>query len=190
MDFKRFAVFSSKVTAAHVTTYFLAGAVFYQLLTKDFYTGPNPVFAIFMRTEAELELWSHVVRWFLPAQISRGLLIAAVLYPLFDTLQAWSFGKRFLTLASLYLGLGFWGATVAAPGTRGPGLPAPLYHPLCPSCSSARDCAARPGIGTHRRGGDDASAEQGSIVAGLIRRVDFRFLRWENGRHAWLRGKR
>lgn len=117
MDFKRFAVFSSKVTAAHVTTYFLAGAVFYQLLTKDFYTGPNPVFAIFMRTEAELELWSHVVRWFLPAQISRGLLIAAVLYPLFDTLQAWSFGKRFLTLASLYLGLGFWGATVAAPGT-------------------------------------------------------------------------
>jgi hypothetical protein len=117
MDLKRFAVFSAKVTAAHVTTYFLAGAIAYPLLTKDFYTGPNPVFASFMRTEAEPELWSHVVRWFLPAQILRGLLIAGVLYPLLDTLKSWSFGRRFLLLAGLYIVLGFWAATVAAPGT-------------------------------------------------------------------------
>jgi hypothetical protein len=117
MDLKRFAVFSAKVTAAHVTTYFLAGAIAYPLLTRDFYTGPNPVFASFMRTEAEPELWSHVVRWFLPAQILRGLLIAGVLYPLLDTLKSWSFGRRFLLLAGLYIVLGFWAATVAAPGT-------------------------------------------------------------------------
>jgi hypothetical protein len=41
-----------------------------------------------MRTEAEPELFSHVARWFLPAQILRGLLIAAVFYPLFDTLKS------------------------------------------------------------------------------------------------------
>ncbi len=117
MDFRRFAVFAGKVAAAHVTTYFLAGAIAYPLLTQEFYRGPHPVFATFMRTEAEPELWSHVVRWFLPAQILRGLLIAAVLYPLLDTLMAWSFGKRFLSVAGLYLVLGFWGATVAAPGT-------------------------------------------------------------------------
>jgi hypothetical protein len=57
------------------------------------------------------------VRWFLPAQILRGVLIAGVLYPLFDTLKAWSFGRRFLLLAGLYIVLGFWAATVAAPGT-------------------------------------------------------------------------
>lgn len=117
MGSKRFVIFASKVTAAHVTTYFLAGAIFYQFLTIDFYTGPNPIFARFMRTEAEPELWSHVVRWFLPAQILRGVLLAAVLYPFFDTLKTWSFGKRFVSLAGLYVVLGFWAATVAAPGT-------------------------------------------------------------------------
>jgi len=117
MNLKRFLTFAGKVIAAHVTTYFLAGAVAYQLLTKEFYTGPNPIFATFLRTEAEPALWSHVVRWFLPAQILRGLLIAIGLYPFFDVLTAWSFGKRFLSIAGLYLVLGFWAATVAAPGT-------------------------------------------------------------------------
>jgi hypothetical protein len=117
MNLRRFSVFAGKVTAAHVTTYFLAGALAYNLLTKQYYTGPNPLFGSFMRTEAEPVLWAHVVRWFLPAQILRGLLMAAVLYPLFDTLKTWTFGKRFLLIAGLYLVLGFWGATVAAPGT-------------------------------------------------------------------------
>ncbi len=117
METKRFVGFVGKVIAAQVSTYFLAGAVAYPLLTKEYYVGPNPIFAAFMRTEAEPELFGHVVRWFLPAQILRGLLIAAALYPLFDTLKAWSFGKRFLSIASLYLVLGFWAATVAAPGT-------------------------------------------------------------------------
>ena len=117
MDIRRVMVFGGKVTAAHVTTYFLAGALAYNFLTKEFYIGPNPIFASFMRTEAQPEMWSHVVRWFLPAQILRGLLMAMVLYPLFDTLKAWSFGKRYMLIAALYLVLGFWGATVAAPGT-------------------------------------------------------------------------
>ncbi len=117
MQIRRFGVFASKVVAAHVTTYFVAGAIFYQLLTKDFYTGPNPIFAAFMRTEAEPELWAHVTTWFLPAQILRGILMAAVLYPLFDTLKTWPFGKRFLWIASLYLVFAFWSAAGAAPGT-------------------------------------------------------------------------
>jgi len=55
--------------------------------------------------------------WFIPGQILRGLLIAAVLYPFFDTLKQWDFWKRFLSIAGLYLILGFWASTVAAPGT-------------------------------------------------------------------------
>jgi hypothetical protein len=117
MDYKRFATYAAKVVAAHVTTYFLAGAIAYPLLTKEFYVGPNPIFATFLRTEAEPELFRHAVHWFLPAQILRGFLIAAVLYPFFDTLRAWSFRKRFLSIAALYLVLGFWAAPVPAPGT-------------------------------------------------------------------------
>lgn len=116
MPLKRFTVFAAKVSAAQVVTYFVAGAIFYQLLTKDYYTGPNPIFAAFMRTEAEPELWAHVMRWFLPAQILRGILMAAVLYPLFDTLKTWSFRKRFLWIASLYLVFSLWAAAGAAPG--------------------------------------------------------------------------
>ncbi len=114
---KRFATFTAKVIAFHVTTYFVAGAVAYPLLTKEFYVGPHPILAIFIRTEAEPELWGHVVRWFLPAQILRGFLIATVLYPLVDTLKEWRFAKRLLFIASLYVVLGFWAATGASPGT-------------------------------------------------------------------------
>ena len=117
MNKTRFLSFVAKVIAAQVTTYFLAGAVFYPLLTKPYYEGRDPIFAVFMRTEADMGLWAHVVNWFLPAEILRGILIAAVLYPLYDILKAWPFLKRFLYVASLYLVLGFWAATVAAPGT-------------------------------------------------------------------------
>jgi len=36
MSRKRFLVFVAQIMAAHVTTYFLAGAVFYPLLTKPY----------------------------------------------------------------------------------------------------------------------------------------------------------
>ncbi len=117
MNTKRFAIFVAKIIAAYVTTYFLAGAVFYPLLTKPYYVGPNPIFAVFLRTEADRELWPHVVNWFLPAEILRGFLIAAVFYPLYDVLKAWPFLKRLFYVASLYLVLSFWAASVPAPGT-------------------------------------------------------------------------
>ncbi len=117
MNPRRFAIFTSKVVSAHVTTYFLAGAIAYPLLTKGYYVGPNPVFAAFLRTEADTQLWGHVVRWFLPAEILRGLLISFVLYPLFDVLKTWAFAKRWLLISALLVGLGFWAAAFPAPGT-------------------------------------------------------------------------
>ncbi|HZP01009.1 MAG TPA: hypothetical protein VFD30_12005 [Terriglobia bacterium] len=117
MNFGRFAAFAAKVVSAHVTTYFLAGAIAYPLLTKEYYVGQNPIFAAFLRTEADPALWGHVVRWFLPAEILRGLLISIVLYPLFDVLKTWAFTKRWLLISALLVGLGFWAAAVPAPGT-------------------------------------------------------------------------
>jgi hypothetical protein len=116
MNTKRFAIFVAKIIAAQVTTYFLAGAVFYPLLTRPYYVGPHPVFAIFLRTEADRELWPHVVNWFLPAEILRGFLIAVVFYPLYDFLKAWPFLRRLFYVASLYLVLGFWAASVPGAG--------------------------------------------------------------------------
>ncbi|HEY3130151.1 MAG TPA: hypothetical protein VGL91_11890 [Acidobacteriota bacterium] len=117
MNLNRFLVFAGKVTLAHVVTYLASGTIAYPLLTREFYMGPNPIFATFMRTEAEPALWSHVMTWFIPAQLLRGLLISAALYPFCDILATWSFVKRCLSIAGLYIVLGFWAAAVAAPGT-------------------------------------------------------------------------
>jgi hypothetical protein len=117
MDFQRFLRFATKVTIAHVVSYFVVGAAAYQLLTKPFYEGEAAIFATFMRTPAEPELWRHAMTWFLPAQVLRGVLIAAVLYPFFDTLRVWGWAKRCLAISGLYLVLGFWASAVAAPGT-------------------------------------------------------------------------
>ena len=117
MNIKRFLIFSGKVILVHVVTYLIVGAAAYQLITKQFYEGANPIFSTFMRTQAEPHLWAHVMTWFIPGQILRGLLIAVVLYPFFGILNEWAFGKRFLTIAGLYLVLGFWASAVAAPGT-------------------------------------------------------------------------
>jgi hypothetical protein len=46
-----------------------------------------------------------------------ALVGGAVLYPFFDTLKAWGWGKRFLSISGLYLVLGYWASAVAAPGT-------------------------------------------------------------------------
>lgn len=117
MNIKQFLIFSVKVILVHVVTYLIVGAAAYQLITKQFYEGANPIFSTFMRTQAEPHLWGHVMTWFIPGQILRGLLIAVVLYPFFGILNEWTFGKRFLTIAGLYLVLGFWASAVAAPGT-------------------------------------------------------------------------
>jgi len=128
---RQFLSFASKVTAAHIITYLVAGTIAYPLFTKEFYVGPNPIFKLFMRTEAEPELWRHVVTWFLPALFLEGFLIAAALYPFFDTLMSWSFRKRFLSISGLYIVLGFWAATVAAAGTiEGMVYLRPIFTPL------------------------------------------------------------
>jgi hypothetical protein len=117
MNLKTFLRFAAKTAIAHTVTYFVVGAVAYQLLTKQFYEGAKPVFSTFMRTPADPELWKHVMTWFIPGQILRGCLIAVALYPFFDTLNGWSWSRRFVAISGLYLVLGYWASAVAAPGT-------------------------------------------------------------------------
>lgn len=58
MDPRRFSIFAGKVIVAHSVTYFVAGAVAYQFLTRQFYEGASPLFASFMRTPGEPALWN------------------------------------------------------------------------------------------------------------------------------------
>jgi hypothetical protein len=95
----------------------VAGAAAYALLTRQFYEGPDPVFAAFMRTPSSPELWAFTMRWQLIGQVARGLLIAAALFPFVGTLIAWPYWKRFLSISGLYLVFGFWAAAGASPGT-------------------------------------------------------------------------
>ncbi len=114
---KRFLSFATKIIIAHTVTYFIVGAIAYQLLTKSLYEGPDPVFASFMRTPVDADAWRHVMIWFLPAQVLRGFIMALALYPFYETLIGWSIKKRFVALAGIYLIFGYWASAVAAPGT-------------------------------------------------------------------------
>lgn len=114
---KQFVGFAVKVTIVQAVTYILAGILAYPLLTRQFFEGASPLLAPLVRLPSEPELWSHVTRWMLPAQILRGVLMAGALYPFLGILQSWSFTKRCLSLASLYGVIGQWTSPVAGAST-------------------------------------------------------------------------
>ncbi len=114
---KKFTSFAVKVTVVQAITYIVAGIIAYPLFTRQFFEGPSPLLAPLLRLPSDPGLWGHVMRWMLPAQILRGILIAAALYPFLTTLQSWSYIKRFLSIASLYVVIGQWTSPVAGAST-------------------------------------------------------------------------
>ena len=106
MKTRRFLTFAGKVTVVLLVATFGVGLIAYPLLTKDMFEAPDSVLAKIFRTQAEPELWNAVYIWILPVQIVRALLIALVLYPFYDTLNEWRYGKRFLSIAGLLVLLG------------------------------------------------------------------------------------
>lgn len=102
--FQKWAAFCSKFMAVHVLSYFLAGAFFYQWLTKPFYQGQGAeaIFKTFMRTESEPLLWKHVMTWQIPGQILRGLLMGWALLPFLKVLRGWRYWKRVWVLFGIY----------------------------------------------------------------------------------------
>lgn len=99
---KKYIVFCFKFMAVHALTYFIVGALAYQLLTKKFYQGADAAFKVFMRTESEPLLWDHVMTWMFPGQIVRGILMGTVLFPFVEVLQSWKYWKRVFVLFGIY----------------------------------------------------------------------------------------
>jgi hypothetical protein len=98
---KRIVVFTLLFAAVHIVTYFLVGALAYELITNQFYEGDSPVFA-FMRTEGEPDLWAHTMRWMLPGQVLRGVLMGLALAPFATRLLSLSVPLRGLSISALY----------------------------------------------------------------------------------------
>ncbi|MFO0891228.1 MAG: hypothetical protein U0790_19055 [Isosphaeraceae bacterium] len=73
-----FLGFVWRSTVLHVITYLVIGAASYFLLARPYWTGPD---ALPWVRDPEGDF---VQRWFLPAQVIRGILHGVVLYPLRD----------------------------------------------------------------------------------------------------------
>ena len=86
--------FSFWFIVIHTIAYTAAGAIALQL-SKDLYEEKNRLLD-YLRDMSDPEESGYVTRWFIPAQLVRGLLLSIVLYPILGFLGELSFGLRFL----------------------------------------------------------------------------------------------
>jgi hypothetical protein len=74
--FRTLVGFTARSTVLHVVTYFVIGAVSYWFVARRFWTGSEAL-PWLRNPEGEF-----VQRWFLPAQVVRGVLHGVALFPL------------------------------------------------------------------------------------------------------------
>lgn len=98
---KRYLLFVLFFTVAHILTYLVVGALAYESITKQFYQGEVPTF-IFMRTESDPQLWAHAMRWMIPGQVIRGIIMGLALLPFMAVLIRSSVLKRGLIISLIY----------------------------------------------------------------------------------------
>jgi hypothetical protein len=98
---KKCVLFVLFFTIAHLLTYLVVGALAYQFLTRQFYQGEVPTF-IFMRTESEPQLWAHAMRWMIPGQVIRGIIMGLALLPFMAVLVRSSIPRRGLMIFLIY----------------------------------------------------------------------------------------
>ncbi len=79
-----YLLFSVWFTVIHTAVYTAAGAVALKL-SKDLYEEKNRLLDYLNDMSVEMEN-KHVAKWFLPAQLLRGLLMSVVLYPVLGLL--------------------------------------------------------------------------------------------------------
>jgi hypothetical protein len=107
--------FVLKVTVVSTAAYLFAGSIAYQLLTKRFYVGDDPIFAGFLRSEADPILWRHVMTWQFPVLLARGLLISLALLPFRAALSSFALRTRVLSLLGLFFVLVHLAAAAPSP---------------------------------------------------------------------------
>ena len=87
-------------TLLHTMAYTVAGAIALNV-SGDLYTERARTLD-FLRNMSDVEESGHVQRWFLPAQVVRGVVLSVVLYPVLGPLGDLSFPLRFAFFAGLF----------------------------------------------------------------------------------------
>jgi hypothetical protein len=108
--------FVAKSTGIYTLVYLVVGAVAYQLITKQFYVGDDPIFTAYLRSESNPAEWAHTNLWLVPGLLFRALLISLVLLPFVEALKKMSFWKRAGVLFALMFVLIHLAAAAPSPG--------------------------------------------------------------------------
>ena len=95
----QYLMFSFWFIIIHTFAYTIAGMLALKI-SKDLYEEKNR-FLDFLRDMSDKNESKHVSRWFIPAQILRGLLMSIALYPILGLLGGISFMLRFVFFGSL-----------------------------------------------------------------------------------------
>ena len=94
-----YLVFSFWFILIHTVAYMLAGMLAYRI-SKDIYEGKKRLMDYLRDMSVEDER-KHVLKWLVPSQLLRGLLMSVVLYPILAPLGEMTFGLRFAFLVGL-----------------------------------------------------------------------------------------
>ncbi len=95
----KYLIFSFWFVVIHTAAYTFAGALALKI-SKDLYEEQKRLID-YVRDMSDENDKKHVEKWFLPAQLTRGLLLSIVLYPILSLLGETNFLLRFLFLGSL-----------------------------------------------------------------------------------------
>ncbi|WP_462225781.1 hypothetical protein [Alkalibacterium sp.] len=95
----RYVIFSFWFILIHTAAYVFAGALALKI-SKNLYEEQERVIDYVRDMSDDIEK-KHVEKWFLPAQLVRGLLLSIVLYPILNLLGETSWLLRFLFFSSL-----------------------------------------------------------------------------------------
>jgi hypothetical protein len=108
-------IFVAKSTALYCVAYLLAGGIAYQLLTRRFYVGADPIFTAYLRSESNPGEWAHTTVWLVPALALRAVLISLALLPFVGALRKMATTKRVAVTFTLLFVLTHLGAAAPSP---------------------------------------------------------------------------
>lgn len=101
MSYLDYLIFIVGFTVIHTVAYVVAGAVDLKI-SENLYSGEDRL-VDFHRNMSNKKQSSHVEKYFIPAQLVRGFLMAIVLLPIFGMLGDISFILRFAFLAGIMI---------------------------------------------------------------------------------------
>lgn len=97
----RYVIFSLWFIFIHTASYIFAGAIALKI-SNNLYEEKERIID-YVRDMSDESERKHVEKWFIPAQIIRGLLLSLVLYPLVGLLGDLSFLLRFVFFSGLMI---------------------------------------------------------------------------------------